>query len=40
MRGHKGQWVVANDEHQSVPDGWGFYLEFHGGNNGTGQVAY
>ncbi|WP_282794352.1 hypothetical protein [Streptomyces sp. CC224B] len=33
----KGQWVEVKS---NVPDGWGFYLEFKGGNNGTGKVAY
>ncbi|MFF1479767.1 hypothetical protein ACFVYD_19795 [Streptomyces sp. NPDC058301] len=32
----KGQWTAIH----SVPDGWGFYLEFQGGNNSTGYVAY
>ncbi|MVO85234.1 hypothetical protein GPA10_10830 [Streptomyces sp. p1417] len=33
----KGQWTVVKDD---VPNGWGFYLEFKGGNNGTGKAAY
>lgn len=32
----KGQWTAI----AHVPDGWGFYLEFQGGNNSTGYVAY
>lgn len=33
----KGQWKVLA---QRVPNGKEFFLEFSGGNNGTGQVAY
>ncbi|MFF7651627.1 hypothetical protein ACFZCY_19230 [Streptomyces sp. NPDC007983] len=40
VQAYKGQWKVVNKEHADVPDGWGFYLEFSGGNNGTGQAAY
>lgn len=32
----KGVWTAIS----YVPDGWGFYLEFRGGNNSTGYVAY
>jgi hypothetical protein len=32
----KGQWTAIHH----VPDGWGFFLEFQGGNNSTGYVAY
>ncbi len=32
-----GQWKVLDD---NVPNGWEFYLEFSGGNDGTGKVAY
>ncbi|MEV8020254.1 hypothetical protein AB0O76_28705 [Streptomyces sp. NPDC086554] len=33
----KGQWTVVKN---NVPNGWGFYLEFKGGNNSTGKAAF
>ncbi|MFC7308992.1 hypothetical protein ACFQVC_32895 [Streptomyces monticola] len=37
---YAGKWTVVNTHRDSIPDGWGFYLEFQGGNNSTGAVAF